>query len=92
LSEGFPFVFGFTVYNSFESEETAQTGILKMPGWNEGCVGGHAVCCVGYNDAEQMFIVRNSWGSSWGLQGYFKMPYQYMVNPNLASDFWTIRR
>jgi len=92
LSEGFPFVFGFTVYDSFESEETAQTGILKMPGWNEGCVGGHAVCCVGYNDAEQMFIVRNSWGSGWGLQGYFKMPFLYMSNPNLASDYWTIRR
>jgi C1A family cysteine protease len=92
LADGFPFVFGFTVYDSFESAETAQTGIVKMPSFLDSCVGGHAVLAVGYSDVEQMFIVRNSWGSSWGLQGYFKMPYQYMVNPNLASDFWTIRR
>jgi len=92
LSEGFPFCFGFTVYNSFESEETAQTGIVKMPSFLDSCVGGHAVLAVGYSDAEQMFIIRNSWGSDWGLQGYFKLPYLYISNPNLASDFWTIRR
>jgi C1A family cysteine protease len=92
LSDGFPFAFGFTVYDSFESPETAQTGILKMPTYTDSCVGGHAVLAVGYSDAEQMIIVRNSWGSGWGLQGYFKMPYQYITNANLASDFWTIRR
>jgi C1A family cysteine protease len=92
LAEGFPFCFGFTVYEGFESPEVASTGILQMPTPEESCVGGHAVLAVGYNDAEQMFIIRNSWGSDWGLQGYFKMPYQYIVNPNLVSDFWTIRR
>lgn len=92
LADGYPFAFGFTVYDSFESETTAKTGIVTMPSYNDSCIGGHAVLAVGYDDIEQMFIVRNSWGPTWGLQGYFKLPYQYIANPNLASDFWTIRR
>ena len=31
--------------------------------------GGHAVCAVGYDDFQQCFIVRNSWGEDWGDQG-----------------------
>ena len=31
LAEGFPFVFGFTVYDSFESEAVAQSGEVSMP-------------------------------------------------------------
>ncbi len=91
LAEGYPFVFGFTVYESFESTEVAQTGILPMPAKKEKLLGGHAVLAVGYDDKKQMMIVRNSWGSGWGLKGYFMMPYAYISNPNLADDFWTIR-
>ena len=43
LSEGFPFVFGFTVYESFESQEVAETGMLSMPKPDEKVIGGHAV-------------------------------------------------
>jgi C1A family cysteine protease len=91
LASGYPIVFGFTVYASFESQEVASTGIMPMPQPNEEVLGGHAVLCVGYDDSKQMFIVRNSWGSSWGDQGYFHMPYAYMTNPSLSDDFWTIR-
>jgi len=93
LAAGFPFCFGFTVYDSFESPEVAATGIVTMPNpVMDSCVGGHAVLAVGYDDAEQVMIVRNSWGPAWGLKGYFKLPYAYISNPDLASDFWTIRR
>jgi C1A family cysteine protease len=88
---GCPFVFGFTVYASFESQEVANTGIVPMPGPTEQTVGGHAVMAVGYDDSKQMFIVRNSWGTGWGLAGYFLMPYAYLTNTNLADDFWTIQ-
>lgn len=91
LAEGFPFVFGFTVYDYFESQEMAKTGELKLPNISENVLGGHAVIAVGYDDAKQSFLVRNSWGSKWGINGYFWMPYTYITNPKLASDFWTIR-
>ncbi|WP_428329544.1 C1 family peptidase [Mucilaginibacter sp.] len=90
LAAGSPFVFGFTVYQSFESDVVAKTGIMPMPAPNESVLGGHAVMAVGYDDAKSAFIVRNSWGNGWGLQGYFYMPYAYITNANLADDFWTI--
>ena len=91
LASGYPFVFGFSVYESFESNTVAKTGKVPMPKSGEAMLGGHAVAAVGYNDADQRFIVRNSWGSKWGKKGYCFMPYAYLTDPDLAADFWTIR-
>jgi len=91
LASGYPFVFGFTVYESFESDAVAKTGKVPMPGADESAIGGHAVLAVGYSDASQRFLVRNSWGPAWGINGYFTIPYAYLANPDLADDFWTIR-
>jgi C1A family cysteine protease len=91
LAEGYPFVFGFSVYTFMESEEMARHGILKMPSFDDKQLGGHAVMAVGYDDATSMIIVRNSWGVHWGLSGYFMMPYEYITHKGLAADFWTIR-
>lgn len=90
LSEGFPFVFGFTVYESFESLKVAQTGLVPMPKKSERALGGHAVMAAGYDQKQKRFIVRNSWGSAWGQAGYFTIAYAYLET--LASDFWTIRQ
>lgn len=90
LANGTPFVFGFTVYESFESDAVAATGVMPMPKPGEQELGGHAVMCVGYDDVKKSFIVRNSWGTGWGDKGYFYMPYAYMLRPDLASDFWAI--
>jgi len=92
LSEGFPFVFGFSVYDYFESEAMAKSGILKMPKETEKLLGGHAVMAVGYNLKKKMVLVRNSWGNDWGLKGYFWMPFGYIDGTTLADDFWTIRQ
>jgi len=91
LAEGYPFVFGFTVYESFESAAVAKTGKVDMPKQSEKTLGGHAVLAVGYDDATKRFTVRNSWGPDWGLKGYFTMPYDYLADRNLADDLWTIR-
>jgi len=91
LASGYPFVFGFTVYESFESDAVAKNGVMPMPAPREKVLGGHAVLAVGYDGKRRVFIVRNSWGSGWGAKGYFFMPYEYLLNPSLASDFWTIR-
>ena len=90
LASGYPFVFGFTVYASFESQQVATTGHASMPQPGEEVVGGHAVVAVGFDDSQQWFLVRNSWGTSWGMKGYFTMPYTYLLDQNLSSDFWTI--
>jgi C1A family cysteine protease len=91
LADGYPFVFGFSVYESFESQKVAQTGIVPMPKAVEKQLGGHAVLAVGYNDAKKQFIVRNSWGVDWGIKGYFLMPYKYLGDRNLSDDFWTVK-
>jgi C1A family cysteine protease len=91
LAAGWPFAFGFTVYESFESATVAKSGHAPLPKSGESVVGGHAVVGVGYDGAKQWFIVRNSWGAGWGLKGYFTLPYAYVADDNMASDFWTIR-
>jgi C1A family cysteine protease len=91
IASGYPFVFGFTVYDAFESQQVAKTGVLNMPGPKEKVQGGHAVLAVGYDDATQRFTVRNSWGKDWGIKGYFTIPYSYLTTTDLADDFWTIR-
>jgi C1A family cysteine protease len=92
LAAGFPFVFGFTVYQSFESQAVAKSGIMPMPKPGESTLGGHAVMAAGYDDSKKRFLIRNSWGPDWGLGGYFWMPYAYLTNRQLCDDLWTIRR
>jgi C1A family cysteine protease len=90
LASDFPFVVGISVYESFMSEEVARTGEAPLPQRNEQLEGGHAVLAVGYDDSVQRFILRNSWGTGWGMEGYFTLPYAYLTDPQLARDFWAV--
>lgn len=87
LASGLPFAFGFTVYESFESDAVAKTGIVPVPGAKEQVLGGHCVLCIGYT-ADGGWVCRNSWGTSWGDNGHFVLPAVYFQNADLASDFW----
>jgi C1A family cysteine protease len=91
LAAGYPFVFGFSVYESFESPAVARTGKVPIPDPSEHSLGGHAVLAVGYDDAKQAMIVMNSWSDRWGDKGCFTLPYAYIADRNLADDFWTVR-
>lgn len=102
---GFPVNFGISVYDSFMSDDAQRTGRIPMPAASENLLGAHAIDLVGYNetDAEQdgvpplCFIFRNSWGTAWGAQGgtagggYGFLPFDYVLSPQLATDFWMIR-
>jgi C1A family cysteine protease len=89
LAAGKPVVMGFLVFTSFMTNSVARTGIMPYPNLRrENILGGHAVCLVGYDEAKQVFIAKNSWGSAWGDRGYFYMPYK--VVKDFGSDFWAI--
>ena len=91
LINGNPFVVGISIYESFESDEVENSGIVKMPQKDEECLGGHACLVVGYDDEKQHWIMQNSWGPDWGDNGYFYLPYKYLLDPKLSSDLWFIR-
>jgi C1A family cysteine protease len=88
-----PFVVGIQIYESFETEEVAKTGIVPFPDvTKEDCLGGHAVVCCGYNDKQKVWIMRNSWGVEWGEGGYFYLPYLYLLDSSLSTDMWSIQK
>ena len=90
LAAGFPFTFGFSVYQSFESNEVANTGRVPVPDRSEKLLGGHAVHAIGYDLPNRQFVVRNSWGTDWGQAGDCLMPFDYLANTNLCSDVWVV--
>lgn len=94
LASGFPIIFGVDIYTSFESKETMKTGVIPMPDVNtEENLGGHCILIVSYDSNTKKFIIQNSWGTGVGLNGtgYFSIDYDYVLSPDLASDFWTIK-
>ncbi len=85
--------FGFTVYDSFESQAVADTGVVPLPASSEGVLGGHEMLAIGYLASDPSHVLcRNSWGEGWGLAGYCLMPWKYLCSPSLASDLRTIVR
>ena len=72
-------------------QRKARAGHVPMPASGEHVLGGHAVCAVGYDIKRRWFICRNSWGTSWGMRGYFTIPLAYLTDADLSADFWTIR-
>jgi C1A family cysteine protease len=91
LAQG-PVVGGFTVFESFQSDAVAASGVVPMPGPDEAQVGGHAVLWTGYDQTAGIIRGRNSWGPGWGNNGYFTIPMQYLTDPTLADDFWLCER
>lgn len=98
LADGDIMASGMAVFSQMESKEATATGIVRVPTLGEQSLGGHAVCCVGYVDTPRgpdywagggYFLMRNSWGSTWGQSGYFKIAYDY-VNRNFLYESWKV--
>ena len=90
LAEGYPFLFGIVVFDSMMSDEVAQTGQVPLPTDGDSQVGGHALCCVGY-EHKSHWIFQNSWGPKWGDKGFGYLPWEYLLDPQLGDDFLTLR-
>ncbi|MNI33661.1 Papain family cysteine protease [compost metagenome] len=96
LAEEQPVAFGISIYSSFEGIKAKTTGQIPIPNRKtEKRLGGHALLAVGYNDGQKpgegVIIARNSWGPTWGDQGYCYLPYQFFKNSKLTFDYWTGR-
>ncbi|OWP82916.1 peptidase C1A papain [Flavobacterium davisii] len=72
LSKNYPVPACFDYNKSFE--EISKNNYVWNSVFGERN-GGHCVCIVGYNDVTKQFKVQNSWGRSWGRQGYFYVTY-----------------
>jgi C1A family cysteine protease len=89
LSSGLPVVIGMYVYPSFES--TTTSGIVAaVDKTTETVLGGHALTVVGYKKIDNVdyAIVRNSWGTDWGDNGYCYVPRTYW-DAGIVVDMWT---
>lgn len=86
LFSGAAVSFGFLVYSSFFSN---WKDTMPIPRKGERIEGGHAVSLIGYSDIKKCFLVQNSWGTGWGNQGLFWMPYDFFMS-NDTDDYWCI--
>ena len=94
LAMGNPIIFGLKLFGSFDKQR--KPGLVPAPTKSEAAReshGGHAMLCVGYSDPDKVFIVRNSWGETWGDKGYCYIPYSYVMSDDYNfGDSWTIHR
>lgn len=68
-------------WNDVHSRRSGQLPVIEM---FDDIEGGHAIALVGYN--EDGFILQNSWGSSWGLNGFALMTYDDFAAH--VTDLW----
>lgn len=90
LAGGLPVVFGTYIPGRFY-DEAGRCGVMPRPAETVEQPGsGHAMLLVGFDDARQLWLVRNSWGPSWAEGGYCWIPFDTMAAYSNGTHFWTI--
>ncbi len=94
LSNKQTIAFGFSVFRQFVSPEARDTGIVPTPDPSDIIPNeGHEVLAIGYlQNHPDHCLCRNSWGTDWGMEGYFLMPWSVLLDAHFSSDFRTIYR
>lgn len=90
LASNLVVVFGFTVYESFESDQVAETGMVPMPNGSEQVLGGHCVALTGYDSKKGLYTADNSWGTDWGAKGRCFFPEAFIEDSGYCDDFWVM--
>lgn len=90
ISQGYPVACGIVVYPSMMSHAVLVSGLVPRPKGGEKTIGGHAILLVGYDDANEVFLFQNSWGTVWGDDGFGRLHYDYVTK--YGADFWAIER
>ena len=85
-----PILFGMSVYSNF-LDLTKEDDILNVPNDKHEFLGNHAVLIVGYDDTTETFDILNSHGPEFSDNGYFRMKYEYILNPNLCFEFYCVQ-
>lgn len=93
LASGYGFIGGIGCYESFDSLYTERSGIVNIPAYYEKLLGWHALYFGGGYDLRRgMIRFQNSYGREWGDAGFGWISLDYLTNPRLAADFWTVRK
>ncbi|MBZ5628250.1 MAG: cysteine protease [Acidobacteriia bacterium] len=99
LSYGIPAMFGFWGFPSCMNSDVK--GAFAYPAAGEHAIWGHAVAAIGYDDNLKItnltsnktttgaLLIRNSWGTAWGNNGFGWLPYDYVLS-QFAQDFWSL--
>lgn len=86
LASNYTFLYGMTVYESFETSVGAD-GKVPVPNYaSEPVLGGHEILCFGFDDKKQALHIRNSWGSDWGENGNFWLPYEMALDGRIFME------
>jgi C1A family cysteine protease len=103
LAAGFPLAFGTVLFDGaiVHARRPETAGQLSHPHSTDKPKGGHALGAVGYDDSmvikhpksefstQGAILVRNSWGTGWGKEGYGWLPYSY-IKSGLSVDWWAL--
>lgn len=91
IEQGYPVLCSLQIYSSFYAEFTSHMGKVAIPDTiREIDLGGHSLLLVGYDLNKRVFVGMNSWGNSWGMDGYCEIDFDYILNEQLARDFFFI--